>query len=658
MKKRTLIALGISIIMLLSGCADGAETTTENETTVVDESLHATVSTVALTEGKYSEEKLDDTWDDTATEILFEDNTATATSDRVSVADNVITINKEGTYVLTGTLDDGQVIVDVANKGNVKLVFNGISLTCTSTAPLYIKEGTVVITLAPDTENTITDGQEYTYEDGEDEPKAAIFSKDDLTFNGTGTLNVTGNYNNGIQCKDDLKFVSGTYHITAVNNTIVGKDSVSVKNGDFTLEAGGDGIKTTNIDETDKGYILIEDGTFAITAEADGIQTETLLRINDGDFDIVTGGGSQEAVQYDEIPESRNMSGGQMPGGGVGKRGQTRDGKMPQDGEIPQNGETPQNDEIPQNGKTPQDDEIPQNGKAPQDGEPPQDVEAPQASANTEDSTETESMKGLKSYVDLIIAGGTFNLDACDDGVHSNQNVTVEGGTLTTQAGDDGIHADQKLTINGGDIDIQKSYEGLEGMEIEINDGDVKVIASDDGINAAGDDDSAANPEDTEELNTAPAITNRGNSGDQGAFLTVNGGNVYVNANGDGLDANGGIYINGGTVVVHGPTDGGNGTLDYASECKITSGTFLADGSAGMAQNPSDTSTQPVITYSLSDTVDTGTTVSLTDTSGNILTEYTTEKATQWFTLSTPDLKGGATYTLQIGDDNTEVTAN
>ena len=142
---------------------------------------------------------------------------------------------------------------------------------------------------------------------------------------------------------------------------------------------------------------------------------------------------------------------------------------------------------------------------------------------------------------------------------------------------------------------------------------------------------------------------------DQGALLTINGGDIYVNASGDGLDANGDIYINGGNVTVHGPVSGGDGTLDFASECKITGGTFLADGSLGMIQNPSDTSTQPVIVRSLTHVAEAGTEVTLTDQNGNVLAQYTTEKEAQWFAISTAELKQGESYEFQVGGDSAEV---
>lgn len=143
---------------------------------------------------------------------------------------------------------------------------------------------------------------------------------------------------------------------------------------------------------------------------------------------------------------------------------------------------------------------------------------------------------------------------------------------------------------------------------------------------------------------------------DQGATLTINGGSLYVNANGDGLDANGDILITGGNLTLHGPADGGNGTLDYASECKITGGTFAAVGSNGMIQNPSEDSEQPVICQSLDSQVESGTVISVKDEDGKVITEITTEKNVQWYAFSSPKFKVGKTYTICIGDQETEVT--
>ncbi len=267
--------------------------------------------------------------------------------------------------------------------------------------------------------------------------------------------------------------------------------------------------------------------------------------------------------------------------------------------------------------------------------------------------------------MELVILNGEFDIDSQDDGIHSDQNVTVQGGKITISTGDDGIHADKTLTVDGGSLEILKSYEGLEGFDIVINDGDINIISSDDGINAAGDDSSSqesdaqigqkgvsSDASDTRDSRMEkPFMADE----DQGASLTVNGGTICVNADGDGLDANGDIAISGGTVTVHGPAGGGNGTLDYAASCKITGGEFIGIGSIGMAQAPSDDSTQASIVLRTEETVEAGTAISLKDKDGNVLAETVTMKKAQWFALSSPKIKEGETYLFCAGTVEKEV---
>lgn len=716
MKYKKVVVLLAVATLGIAGCGKGNDTagtkSTSTETVTLSSSGHATVSTVNLTEGKYSEEKLDASWNEkSAVKITLNGDSVTADDKNVEVDGSKVTITGAGTYVLSGTISDGQIVVDSDDKDSVRLVLNGAEITCSNSSAIWVKAGDTIITLADGTENTLTDGAEYTTDSEDDEPKAAVYAKDDLTFNGSGSLTVNGNYKNGIQCKDALKFVSGTYTITAANNGLVGKDSVSIKDGTYTITSGGDGIKSTNTDETDKGYVIIDGGTFTITAEGDGIQAETLLRVNDGDFTITTGGGSENAVQ-------KNGMGGGGPIGGGGQMPENGSGR-PEDGRAPGNQEAESSDGQSANadaaasdsnssaGSTdtntpPEKKDLPQ-GNGGQPGEPPQnntdnsnsDSNGSADGSDTSDSDtsgnqmqpggtppdmnqqsseeeDTTSTKGLKSYVELVATGGTFNIDSCDDALHSDNSVEVTDGTYTINTGDDGIHADKTLNISGGTIDIQQCSEGIEGFDIVINDGDIRVTASDDAINAAGESstdnsDTTADSETNKEQ-TDNSVSDSGNgqqtgqmggqmeAEDQGATLTINGGSLYVNANGDGLDANGDILITGGNLTLHGPADGGNGTLDYASECKITGGTFAAVGSNGMIQNPSEDSEQPVICQSLDSQVESGTVIAVKDEDGNVITEIKTEKNVQWYAFSSSKLKVGKSYTICIGDQETEVT--
>lgn len=688
MKYKKVVVLLAVATLGIAGCGKGNDTagtkSTSTETVTLSSSGHATVSTVNLTEGKYSEEKLDASWDEkSAVKITLNGDSVTADDKNVEVDGSKVTITGAGTYVLSGTLSDGQIVVDSDDKDSVRLVLNGAEITCSNSSAIWVKDGDTIITLADGTENTLTDGAEYTTDSEDDEPKAAVYAKDDLTFNGSGSLTVNGNYKNGIQCKDALKFVSGTYTITAENNGLVGKDSVSIKDGTYTITSGGDGIKSTNTDETDQGYVIIDGGSFTITAEGDGIQAETLLRVNEGDFTITTGGGSANA---DVAAPDSNSSAGSTDTNTPPEKKDPPQGNGGQPGEHPQNNTDNSNSDSNGSADGSDTSDSDTSGNQMQPGGTPPDMN--QQNSEEEDTTST---KGLKSYVELVAAGGTFNIDSCDDALHSDSSVKVTDGTYTINTGDDGIHADKTLNISGGTIDIQQCYEGIEGFDIVIDDGDIWVTSSDDAINAAGKSEDTETTSSTGEEKpsadssadtTAESGTNKGqtddsspdsgngpgggqqpgqmNGGmeaeDQGATLTINGGNLYVNANGDGLDANGDILITGGNLTLHGPEDGGNGTLDYASECKITGGTFAAVGSNGMIQNPSEDSEQPVICQSLDSQVESGTVISVKDEDGKVITEITTEKNVQWYAFSSSKLKVGKTYTICIGDQETEVT--
>lgn len=221
---------------------------------------------------------------------------------------------------------------------------------------------------------------------------------------------------------------------------------------------------------------------------------------------------------------------------------------------------------------------------------------------DTETATEdTASTKGLKAGTLLAVTGGRFELDTCDDALHGNADVTITGGDFTIATGDDGIHAEEKLLMEGTpNVRITKSYEGLEALEIVIGGGEIEITASDDGLNAAGGADGSGFGH--------PGM---GMFGDGEGEVTINGGNITVNADGDGLDSNGNLTVNGGSITVFGPTDGGNGVLDYGGSFALNGGTLLAFGSSEMAQTPASSSGQYSVAAVLSSRVQAGSTVEI-----------------------------------------------
>lgn len=251
-------------------------------------------------------------------------------------------------------------------------------------------------------------------------------------------------------------------------------------------------------------------------------------------------------------------------------------------------------------------------------------------------SNTSNSAKGIKAGDNIVITGGTYNLNTSDDAIHSNNYVGIRAGEVTITSGDDGIHADKELVIDDGTIDIKKSYEGLEANTITINKGNISIVSTDDGINVAGGNDASAFGRPGEGMQNSSKST-----------LTINGGNIYVNASGDGLDANGSIYITGGTITVDGPTNSGNGALDYDAECKITGGTLIAAGASGMAQSISSSSTQYGVLINLSNNYSHEDVISIVNSNDDEIMSYTGSKTFSSIVFSNSKLSKG-TYTIKI----------
>lgn len=239
---------------------------------------------VAALDLEYSNRDKDASYDDaSATHIVLSGATDTVDGDGASVEGSTVTISAEGTYVVSGSLDDGRLVVEVADTDKVQVVLNGASIHNEDGPAFYVRQADkCFVTLADGTTNTLTDGTDYVLEDGSDEPYATLFSRADLTLNGSGTLTVTSSYRHAVCSKDDLVITGGTYVVDAVEDALRGRDCVKIADGDFTLTAGGDGIKSNKDTKATKGFVSIDGGTFTIQAGDDGIQAQTYLRIAGG----------------------------------------------------------------------------------------------------------------------------------------------------------------------------------------------------------------------------------------------------------------------------------------------------------------------------------------------------------------------------------------
>lgn len=258
------------------------------------------------------------------------------------------------------------------------------------------------------------------------------------------------------------------------------------------------------------------------------------------------------------------------------------------------------------------------------------------------------------------IADGTFNLSCDEDGIHAGNDdqqdgyVYIEGGDINISVGDDAIHAEGLLIITGGDIDVSKSCEGVEGDKILVTGGDIDVISSDDGFNAAGG--SSGSGDNHDGFGGGPGMGGVDMDADNDAYILITGGTININANGDGIDSNGCIGITGGSVYVLGPSDNGNGAMDYGICAAITGGEIVAVGGSGMAQGFGDESTQCSALVNFDEWVDAGETITLTDSDGKEVLSYKADKKFNSVVISTSDMKQGDNYTLTVGDQNSTFT--
>ena len=503
-KKIIAILSAATLCVSMTACSNKSDNTSKESTNGSTSSSNSTTTnTNANVLLSKSDEKVE-TIGDIETYIKLSDNNTSVEGNGVTIDKNVITINTAGTYSISGTLSDGQIIVNTDKEEKTYILLDGVDITCKNSSAIQVSSSEkTVFALADNSENKITDGESY--DESENNLDAAIFSKEDLTFIGNGSLEVNANYDKGIVSKDDLVVESGNITITSVADGIKGKDSIVVRGGNLTIDAGGDGIQAYNADEEDKGYVSLEGGTIKITAQQDGVQAETNLLVAGGNIDISSGGGSKNSSTND----GWGQWGGQRP---------TAPGEN---------------------------------------------------STTTESIEETTSAKAIKASSIIQVDGGNINIDSSDDSIHSNNKLVINDGEIKMSSGDDGLHSDSELEINGGNIDISKSYEGIESTDITINDGNINIVASDDGLNAAGGADGSSTngrpgqngmestTSGTATINGGYIVMDAGGDGlDANGNLTMTGGTAIVNGPTNGgngaLDYDGEFNMSGGTLIAAG----------------------------------------------------------------------------------------------------------
>ncbi len=536
--------------------------------------------------------------DENSIHITFNGSEVSTDSNSVTIDDNTLTITEEGTYVFSGSWDDGTIIID-SEDSKIHLVFNGVEIYSQTSSALYIKEADkVFLTLNEDSENTLSNSGEYEAID-ENNIDGVIFSKQDLTINGSGCLTIDSPGGHGIVCNDDLVFTGGNINVTASNQGLKANDSIRITNTILTINAGKDGIHAQNDDDDTSGFIYIESGTFNLETQGDGISAGYTLEIVDGSFDLLCGGG------YENGSSSSSENWGTYPGNSD-NRFQQRNQNTP--GGITYNSVT----------------------------------------YTTSSNSDSTSMKGLKADGDIILHDGEYVIDSADDAIHSNASITIKGGTYQVSSGDDGIHADETLTFEDGTLTIDQSYEGMEAVNIYINSGDISIYAEDDGINGAGGSDQSGI------TGGRDGMFNESMSDEQ-ASIEINGSTINIVAYGDGIDSNGTLTINDGNISIFGPNSGDTSIIDYEVSGTINGGTFAGSGSTSMFQSFSNSSQGIIVLRINSQNAET---YSISDANGNTIIEVSPTLEYSVILVSSEDIISGQSYTVTVGGTSSTVQAS
>lgn len=570
-----------------------------------DESAFSAIAAVfdaAVLDLDYSDRDQDASYDDeSSTRILLSGMSATVEGSGAEAEGSTVTITTEGTYLVSGELDDGQLVVDTSEDAKVQVVLAGSSIHNEDGPALYVRQADkCFITLADGSTNTLTDGAQYALEDDSDEPYATLFSRDDLTINGAGTLQVTSSYRHAICSKDDLVITGGSYVIDAAEDALRGRDCVKIRDGNFTIAAQGDGIKSNNDTDATRGFVSIDGGAFDITAGDDGVQSVTYLRVAGGQMKVVS---DDDAFHSDlEII----LAGGEMTvdAGDDAFHAETK--LVVDEGTV--------------------------------------DV-----------SSCYEGYEAEKVYVN----GGSSRIVASDDAVNASSasldddaEVDVASSSDAPDAGgappDGTVSSDGSMTPSTSDGEEPRTPPDQDGSMGDPTVGNGPFPGDED---STPDKDEAVNGNEPDDVmpggRAGEGMGGGMTAGDEDCLIQINGGYLVLDSTGDAIDSNGSVEISGGVLLVNGPTSNGDGAFDYDLAATVSGGTVLMLGSTGMAQNFTD-GTQP-FAFSTTSSGTAGQSVAVVDDDGNVVVSLLATKEFEMVLASSPSFTEGGTYSLVIG---------
>ncbi len=536
-----------------------------------------------------------------ATKITGNDSGVTIDGDGATYADGVVTITAAGTYQISGTLQETQILIQAGEKDEVCLILNGATITNSTTAPISCESaGNFTIELADGTENTVSDLREAS-EEVQEVQEAQSEAKQN-----PGQPGQPGPQGENAPDSRDHR---------NRRETAPGQPSGQLgQNSQGQLPEGQQG-----------GSDVAPDASSGATEQNKGNDDSENSQANAGkDNSETTSGGGAESKSESES-ESKSKSGADSSPNADSDSEETEvadaaiyskaDLILEGDGSLVINGGY----EYGIHGKD-------------------------SVTINSGTYTIDASKHGISGKDAVEIAAGTFTITAGEDGVHSKGNVTIFGGNLDLSVGDDGMHADAALVVKDGSVNVTKANEGLEGQSVDIDGGSITIQCDDDGLNAASES------EDSGEPGGSFAV-------DEDAYINITGGTIRITAQGDGIDSNGDVTISGGVTIVDGPASGGNNVIDFNGSASVDGGTVLATGMQGMFQSFDENSEQPVIIEYFDSSQSGGTSVSIKDSDGNKI--FTLDDLSQDFNViqfSSDELESGKTYTITVGDNSENVT--
>jgi len=679
----SLLLMGCLLIPLLAACTGGGQGRPVAPTPPVTSNVDPNGVS-----GNVTIKNPEDLGVDSITQIACNGAKAAISGGGAVIKDGNLIISQPGTYWISGTLK-GSVFVspdykedqagnEAEARGEVELVLAGVTLSATEGPAIYIKKTSkATITLVDQTKNVLEDAVSYSRENLEEEMDAALLSKNDLVIRGTGSLEVTGHYQNGIKCKDILTIEGGSYKVNAVENAITGRDALVIGGGSFLISAGQDGLQATLADNSSLGYVVIYGGEFTVAAGDEAFQATTDLLIKSGSFNVAaTGNAFSAGVNLLwENAVAHSVSAGndalKAESGLLEIRSGTLSLTSENDGidtvDLLISGGTVTLSSKQKNAVNAAGNVTVSGGEL--------DLTVLGVTYKTSTSSsvggwgsssgsyETNSdgyykleQRGIEANGAITVSGGNIKLTTTGHAMVAGGDILITGSSTSLvidayykNCNSKGISTSSNLVIEDGTVEILRSYEALEGYNVYIRGGNLHILSSDDGINATG------------EASSSSSVGKPGGgmpAGDNNV-IEISGGSVYLDASGDGIDSNGDFLITGGSLVLSGPSDSANAPIDIGDGgCLFayTGGTLIAAGSGGMAETPSVTEDGALPYIFLGAEIPSGTTVSVKDSAGNILLHFDNPKQANSIILGTEAFALGESYTITIGTTEFTVT--